>query len=167
MLSDVDPRTSPANISPQPAEISTAALAAKGLIILAELAAEPGFAETATHILEAYSASYPLYSFHAASYARVVDLLLSRPRVVTLEGVPGEEKYDELKRITFLSPLPRLLISPRGNNQETEGKASKDQGLSAAAATVCEGTRCDLATSDQEALAAALLVNENVLKGGE
>ena len=81
-----------------------AALAAKGLILLAELASEPGFVETATRILEAYSASYPLYSFHAASYARAVDLLLLHPRVVTLEGVPREEKYEKLKRIALLSP---------------------------------------------------------------
>jgi uncharacterized protein YyaL (SSP411 family) len=167
MLSDVDPRMAPANLSPQPAEIGLAALTAKGLILLAELAAEPGFAETATRVLEAYSGSYSLYSFHAAPYARAVDLLLSRPRVVTLGGVPGEEKYEVLKHIAFLSPLPRLLISPRGNNQETEGKASKDESPSAAAATVCEGTRCDLATGDIETLAEALLVNENVLKGGE
>lgn len=166
MLLDVDPRTSPANISPQPAEIGMAALAAKGLILLAELASEPGFAETATRILEAYSASYPLYSFHASSYARAVDLLLSHPWVVTLEGVPREEKYEKLKRIALLSPLPRLLISPRGNNQETEGKASKEKESSAVSATVCEGTRCDLATGDEETLAAALLVNEKVLKGG-
>lgn len=167
VLSDVDPRISPTILSPQPAEIGMAALAAKGLTLLAELASEPGFKETAISILEAYSASYPNYSFHAASYARAVDLLLSHPRVVTLEGVPGAEKYEKLKRVALLSPLPRLLISPRGNNQETEGKASKEKGPSDAAAAVCEGTRCDLATGDEEALAAALLVNEKVLKGGK
>ncbi len=167
LLADVDARTRTANLSPQPAEIGTAAAAARGLFVLAELAGKPGLEETARGILEAYAGAYPLYSFHAAPYARAVDLLLSRPKVVALHGRRGDEGYDELRRAAVLSPLPRLLLHPAGNNHGTEGRASKPGEAPRATASICEGTRCGLATGDARELAAALSVNAELRKESE
>ena len=123
--------------------------------------------ETAREILEAYSNDYLLFNFHAAPYARAADLQLSGFRTVMLRGEGRGAEYAGLRRAALLSPLPRLLIIPGGNNLGLEGKASNAEGNAegppGAFAVVCEDNRCGLAVADAETLAEALEVNRGLL----
>jgi uncharacterized protein YyaL (SSP411 family) len=143
-------------------------MAAQGLLTLGELSGREEIKEAARRILEAFAPDYPLFSFHAAPYARSVDLLLSGFLTVTLLGERESGVYTGLKHAAFLSPLPRLLVMPGGNNQGVEGKASMEEGAGGepetASATVCTASRCELATGDPELLAGSLEVKPGMLE---
>ncbi len=167
VLADIDRRTVPVMVDPQPAEIATASQTAGALLALGELTGRNEMKETAREILEAYSNDYLLFSFHAAPYARAADLQLSGFRTVMLRGEGRGAEYAGLRRAALLSPLPRLLIIPGGNNLGLEGKASNAEGNAegppGAFAVVCEDNRCGLAIADAETLAEALEVNRGLL----
>ncbi len=166
ILRDIDPRFHDVRLRPQPAEISDAAAAARGLCLLSRLAMMPDLEEAARGILESYADTYPLYSYHAAAYARAVDLLLTGPTVVSLRGRSGEGLYQGLRRAVVLSPLPRLVLDPTGNNVYPDGGADESDPDRPPIATVCRGSSCSMATRDPEELARALAVNSGLWMEG-
>jgi uncharacterized protein YyaL (SSP411 family) len=166
-LLDMDGRFAPARVQPQRAELEAASGLARSLIILSELDGDTSYGDASRSILEEYADSYHAYGFHAAAYARAVDLYLAHPTVIRMRGW-GEA--GAMRRIILSSPLPRLIYIPDGNNineNEADGISGKDGDANEVHALICRGSSCESRIAEAAALAQALRISIDRRDGGK
>ena len=117
--------------------------AALGMLRLSHAAFDPEYREVARTTLSAYVEANREYGEFAASYARAVDLFLSSPVEITVEGDPENAGAQRMLKAAARIPYPHLIV-------KSVAVMDPDQ---VARAHVCLETLCLPPVSDPHALA--------------